>query len=65
VIFAMHAAGTKIVMTTHDLGQAKRMADEIFFLQRGRLVERAPAERFFAKQESPEAQAFLAGELLW
>ena len=65
VISAMHAAGTKIVMTTHDLGQAKRMADEIFFLQRGRLIEHAPAEQFFAKQESPEAQAFLAGELLW
>jgi tungstate transport system ATP-binding protein len=65
VIFAMHAAGTKIVMTTHDLGQAKRMADEIFFLQRGRLIEHAPAEQFFTKQESPEAQAFLAGELLW
>ena len=43
VILAMHQAGTKIVMTTHDLGQARRMADEIFFLQRGRLVEQAPA----------------------
>lgn len=58
-------AGTKIVMTTHDLGQARRLADEIVFLHRGRLVERSPSAAFFAEPSSEEARAFLKGELLW
>lgn len=65
VIAAMAAAGTKIVMTTHDLGQAKRLADEVMFLHRGRLLEKAPADRFFAGPENEMARAFLRGELLW
>jgi len=65
IVNAIHAAGTKIVMTTHDLGQARRLADEVVFLHRGRLIERAPANDFFSAPASPEARAFLAGELLW
>ena len=59
----MHGAGTKIVMTTHDLGQARRLADEIVFVHRGRVVERAPAADFFAGPRAPEAAAFIRGEL--
>ena len=65
VLEAIHEAGTKIIMTTHDLGQARRLADEILFLFRGRLLEHAPAEAFFAQPENDLAQAFLRGELLW
>jgi len=65
VIAALHAAGTKIVMVTHNLGQAHRMADEILFLHQGRLVERAPADRFLKRPASPEAARFLEGELPW
>ena len=65
VIAAIHAAGTKIVMTTHDLGQARRLADEVLFLHHGRLLEHAPADRFFTAPGSAEARAFLRGELLW
>jgi tungstate transport system ATP-binding protein len=64
VIAAMHERGVKIVMTTHDLGQARRHADEIVFLHKGRLVERAEAPRFFMRRGTPEARAFMAGELL-
>jgi tungstate transport system ATP-binding protein len=64
VIAAMGADGVKIVMTTHDLGQARRQADEIVFLHKGRLIEHAPAARFFARPGTPEARAFVAGELL-
>ena len=60
-----HETGTKIVMTTHDLGQARRQADEIVFLHHGRLVEITPAERFFREPQSEEARAFIRGELLW
>jgi tungstate transport system ATP-binding protein len=64
VIAAMAEEGVKIVMTTHDLGQARRQADEIVFLHQGRLIERADAARFFARPRTPEARAFVAGELL-
>ena len=60
-----HETGTKIVMTTHDLGQARRLADEIVFLHHGRLVEVTPAGRFFREPRSREARAFVKGELLW
>ena len=65
VVQAMHRAGTTIVMTTHDLGQARRMADRVLFLNHGRLVEDAPAATFFAQPTSPDAAAFMRGELLW
>jgi tungstate transport system ATP-binding protein len=57
--------GTKIIMTTHDLGQARRLADEVLFLHRGRLLEHAPAGEFFSRPQSKEAAAFLAGRLVW
>ena len=65
VIQAFDAAGTKIVMATHNLGQARRLGDEVLFLHQGRLVERAPVERFFSRPASPEASAFIKGELPW
>ncbi|MEK9723161.1 MAG: ATP-binding cassette domain-containing protein [Rhodospirillaceae bacterium] len=65
IVAAIHAEGTRIVMTTHDLGQARRMADEVLFMNRGRLLEAAPADRFFDQPENDLAQAFLRGELLW
>jgi tungstate transport system ATP-binding protein len=65
IINAIDAAGTRIVMTTHDLGQARRLGDEVMFLNRGRLLEKTPAERFFSEPENDLAQAFLKGQLLW
>jgi len=65
LIRAIARSGAKIVMTTHDLGQAQRLADEVLFLHRGALLEHAPAKRFFEKPESDEARAFLRGELFW
>jgi tungstate transport system ATP-binding protein len=65
LVEGFHAAGTKIVMATHDLGQARRLADEIVFLHKGRLLEFAPAEEFFETPRTDEARAFTAGELLW
>lgn len=57
--------GTKIVMTTHDLGQARRLAETILFMHRGRVVEEAPAASFFEGPSNPEAIAFLRGDLTW
>ena len=64
-IGAIHASGTRIVMTTHHLGLARRIADEILFLHDGRLVEQTPAGRFFDAPRSEEARQFLKGELPW
>jgi tungstate transport system ATP-binding protein len=63
IISAIHASGTKIIMTTHSLGQARRLGDEILFLINGRLVERAPVDAFFKQPQSSEAASFLRGEL--
>ncbi len=65
LIRAFDAAGTKIIMSTHNLGQARRLGDEVLFLHQGRLVERAPVDRFFRQPASPEAAAFIKGELPW
>ena len=58
------ASGVKIVMATHDIGQARRLAGDIVFLARGRLIERAEAVRFFDAPASSEAGAFLRGDLV-
>ncbi len=65
IVEAMHMEGTRIVLTTHDLGQARRLADEVMFLHKGRLLEVSPTTHFFDKPESGEAAAFLKGELRW
>jgi tungstate transport system ATP-binding protein len=65
IIRAFDAAGTKIVMATHNLGQARRLGDEVIYLHQGRVVERAPAEKFFAAPSTAEAAAFIKGELPW
>ena len=65
VIKAFDAAGTKIVMATHNLGQARRLGDEVIYLQAGHVMERAPIEQFFARPASADAAAFMKGELPW
>lgn len=59
-----HQRGVKVIFVTHDLGQARRLADDVVFLDRGRLVEHTPAERFFAHPESRQARDYLAGRLV-
>lgn len=65
IIRAFDASGTKIIMSTHNLGQARRLGDEVLYVHQGRLVERAPVERFFKQPASAEAAAFIKGELPW
>lgn len=55
--------GVKILLATHDLGQARRLAEDVLFFERGLLAEQAPADRFFAAPGSPAARRYLAGEL--
>jgi len=64
MIRAVSRRGIKVVMSTHDLGEARRLAGEVVLLHRGRLVEAAAASRFFDAPQTLEARTFVAGELL-
>lgn len=58
------AQGTRIVMATHDVGQAKRLADDIVFLMHGKVIEQGPAQPFFAAPQTREAVAHLQGDIV-
>ncbi len=56
--------GVKIVMATHDIGQARRLAGGVVLMVAGRIVEHTPADQFFASPMSEEGRRFLAGDLV-
>jgi len=64
LIGTVAARGLKVVMATHDLGEARRLAGDIVLMHRGRIVEHAPAAAFFSAPQTSEAEKFVAGELL-
>ncbi|GHC21601.1 ATP-binding cassette domain-containing protein [Aidingimonas halophila] len=57
--------GTRIIMNTHDISQAKRLGDDVLFLCQGRVVEHNNAESFFLAPRTRDASAFVRGELVW
>jgi tungstate transport system ATP-binding protein len=60
------AAGMALVMSTHNLGQAKRLANRVLYLDAGRLLADLPVDDFFHRNDlPPEAAQFLKGELPW
>jgi tungstate transport system ATP-binding protein len=63
VLMAAHS-GIKIVMASHDLGQVRRLAGEVIFLVRGALCEQGRVKDFLDHPASPEAAAFLRGDLV-
>lgn len=65
LIVDLAAEGLTVLMATHDLAQARRIARRVLFLSRGTLAEDSPAEAFFRQPATGEGRAFLAGELLW
>jgi tungstate transport system ATP-binding protein len=56
--------GIKVILVTHDLGQAHRLAREVLFLHHGRLLEHQTTKAFFEQPQSEAARAFLAGGLV-
>jgi len=56
--------GVKVIFVTHDIGQARRLADDVTFLAAGRLVEHVEAGQFFERPESSQARAYLGGHLV-
>ena len=63
IINEIAASGTRILMTTHNLGQARRLAEEIVFIDRGRIVEQTPVAAFFKLPQTAAAQDFLKEEM--
>ncbi|MFQ1702822.1 ATP-binding cassette domain-containing protein [Loktanella agnita] len=64
ILQEVQAAGTRIVMSTHDIGQARRLASEIVFLMHGQVIETGDATGFFAAPRTPQAAALLKGDIV-
>ena len=64
LIDMIHKNRTKVVLVTHDVGQARRLADDVIFLHKGEVVEHRPASDFFTEQQSDAARAFLEGRIV-
>jgi tungstate transport system ATP-binding protein len=64
VLRAVAGRGVKIVISTHDLGTARRLAGDVILLHRGKIIEHSPAETFFKQPKTEEARRFQAGDLL-
>ena len=65
IINTFHLSSTKIVLVTHDIGQARRLSDEVVFLHRGQLIEQTAAATFFTNPTSDTASSYLAGKLVF
>jgi len=57
-------AGIKVILVTHDVGQARRLAYDVIFLHHGRVIEHLDTESFFEDPRSDDARAFLSGGLI-
>jgi tungstate transport system ATP-binding protein len=64
VVQSVIARGIKVVMSTHDLGEARRLAGEIVMLHKGRVIEASTASAFFNAPQTAESRKFLSGDLL-
>lgn len=64
VLQDVQARGMRLVMSTHDMGQARRLADDVVFMLHGKVHERGAGKRFFSAPETPAARAFINGDIV-
>jgi tungstate transport system ATP-binding protein len=64
-IAEMSRAGAKVILVSHNLGQVVRLAEDVLVLDRGRAVEHGPTQAILRSPRTPEARAYLRGELPW
>jgi tungstate transport system ATP-binding protein len=57
--------GATVVMVTHNVWQARRLADRVALLYEGEIIEIAPTEDFFERPQDPRTRAFLSGDLVY
>ncbi len=60
-----HTSGATIVLVTHNIFQARRLAERVGFLLNGKLVEVSPAEQFFENPKDERSRAFVRGEMVY
>ena len=63
LVHDISTSGVKVIIATHDLAQAKRLADEILMFGHGKLLAHEPAEKFFANEHGGEIADYLEGRL--
>jgi tungstate transport system ATP-binding protein len=64
LLLATAAAGTRVIMATHDMGQARRLASGLLFVMGGRIIETGSASDVFSAPKTAELKAFLKGDIL-
>jgi len=64
ILQQVQARGTRLVMSTHNMGQAKRLADDVIFMLNGTVHEHAESESFFNAPSTAEAKAFINGDIV-
>jgi tungstate transport system ATP-binding protein len=64
ILHHAHDNGIRIIMATHDMGQARRLATEVLFIFKGLIHETANSNKFFDHTQTAEAQAFLNGDIV-
>jgi tungstate transport system ATP-binding protein len=64
IIARVAASGVKVVFSTHDLGQARRLASDIVFLVSGRVAEHTRVQSFFTSPATSQGSAFVRGDLV-
>ncbi|WP_341366773.1 ATP-binding cassette domain-containing protein [Yoonia sp. BS5-3] len=64
ILHQVQTKGTRILMATHDIGQARRLATDVVFLMHGKIIETGDADSFFAQPTTAEAAALLNGDIV-
>lgn len=64
IVMRMSSEGATCVLSTHDIGQARRLAQRVLLMAAGRIVEATPAARFFEEPATESGRRYLRGELL-
>ena len=64
ILIAAKAQGTALILSTHDMGQARRLADQVIFLRGGKVHENGGAPGFFENPQTAAARAFLKGDIV-
>jgi tungstate transport system ATP-binding protein len=64
ILRGVQARGTRVVMSTHDMGQARRLAQDVIFMLHGKIHEHSPANVFFTTPTTPEAKGFINGDII-
>ena len=64
LVLEENSIGKTVIFTTHDMSQAKRLATDVIFLNKGKVLEQTVSKTFFKKPKSFEAQKYINGEIL-